>query len=176
MWISILVNPSGYILGAALLHLGLGCGEAALAVLCGSCLLVVALVMNAYAGAKYGIPFPVLARSAFGFEGAKVVAVLRGVIAIYYISINMWIGAEALVKGYDAVISHRNGGDDTAFGSSSSGSSVHGSDSGAGVSTGRLLCFAGFAIVHLLIFSGDGIRVMRLLVRCRAKSKYYNAS
>eukprot|EP01046_Picozoa_sp_COSAG06_P069590 COSAG06_NODE_19049_length_855_cov_220.816138_1_plen_77_part_01 len=28
MWVSILVNPSGYILGAALLHLGLGWREA----------------------------------------------------------------------------------------------------------------------------------------------------
>jgi NCS1 family nucleobase:cation symporter-1 len=75
-WVSILVNPSGYILGAALLHLGLGWQEASLAVFVGSSVLVVALIANGVAGARYGIPFPVLARAAFGFEGAKVVAVL----------------------------------------------------------------------------------------------------
>jgi NCS1 family nucleobase:cation symporter-1 len=194
MWVSILVNPSGYILGAALLHLGLSWLQAVGAVLCGSCLLVGALVLNAWAGAQYGIPFPVLARCAFGIEGAKVVAgeqngrptqltnaprptdkntprrpfwtVLRGVIAIYYISINMWIGAEAIVKGYEAVLhTDHSGGSNAsvADGSAAGGGGSH--DDAAEVSAGQLVSFAGFVLVHILVFCGDGIRSMRVLAK-----------
>eukprot|EP01043_Picozoa_sp_COSAG02_P000478 COSAG02_NODE_9_length_59728_cov_36.104714_1_plen_251_part_10 len=161
MWISILVNPSGYILGAALLHLGLGWKEALLAVFVGSSLLVLALIANAVAGARYGIPFPVLARLSFGYEGAKVVAVLRGLIAIYYISINMWIGAEALVKGYNAVVAPS-----TSSGSGSDGSGPGDTaDAGDSVSVGRLSSFAAYALLHVAVFAGDGIRAMRFLAK-----------
>jgi NCS1 family nucleobase:cation symporter-1 len=161
MWISILVNPSGYILGAALLHLGLGWKEVLLAVFVGSSLLVLALIANAVAGARYGIPFPVLARLSFGYEGAKVVAVLRGLIAIYYISINMWIGAEALVKGYNAVAAPS-----TSSGSGSDGSGPGDTaDAGDSVSVGRLFSFAAYALLHVAVFAGDGIRAMRFLAK-----------
>ena len=98
-----------------------------------------------------------LARVAFGFEGAKVVAVLRGVIAIYYISINMWIGAEAVVKGYDAATLPRG-----AEGSlSSAGAGADGG--GAGVSAPRLLCFAAYTVVHYLVFWRDGMETASAL-------------
>ena len=166
MWVSILVNPSGYILGAALLHLGLGWKEAVLAVFAGSGLLVLALIANAIAGARYGIPFPVLARVSFGYEGAKVVAVLRGLIAIYYISINMWIGAEALVKGYNAAMGSGRGGTGSGSGSvDSSGAGNHMTDAGNGVSFGRLFAFAAYTLLHFAVFAGDGIGTMRVLAK-----------
>lgn len=167
MWVSILVNPSGYILGAALLHLGLGWKEAVLAVFAGSSLLVLALIANAVAGARYGIPFPVLARVAFGYEGAKVVAVLRGFIAIYYISINMWIGAEALMKGYNAAVGSGRGGTGSGSGSvDSSGPGNNMTDPGGnGVSFGRLFSFAAYTLLHFAVFAGDGIRAMRVLAK-----------
>eukprot|EP01043_Picozoa_sp_COSAG02_P048492 COSAG02_NODE_4767_length_5003_cov_13.644168_3_plen_517_part_00 len=164
MWISILANPSGYILGAALLHLGLGWKEALLAVFVGSSLLVLALIANAVAGARYGIPFPVLARLSFGYEGAKVVAVLRGLIAIYYISINMWIGAEALVRGYNAAVDSGHGGTSSFSGRDGSGPGDS-ADAGHGVSFGRLFSFAAYALLHVAVFAGDGIRAMRFLAK-----------
>lgn len=39
------------------------------------------MVAIGHAGVKYGIPFPVLARSAFGVRGAVLPAVLRGCVA-----------------------------------------------------------------------------------------------
>src|SRR5215831_2870881 len=38
-------------------------------------------LMNSHPGAKYGIPFPVLARASFGVLGANVAAVLRALVA-----------------------------------------------------------------------------------------------
>jgi NCS1 family nucleobase:cation symporter-1 len=86
--------------------------------------------------------------------------VLRGLIAIYYISVNMWIGAEAIVKGYDAATLPRGGGDE---GSQSGSGTAGGADGGAGVSAPRLLCFAAYAVVHCLVFWRDGMEAMRLM-------------
>jgi NCS1 family nucleobase:cation symporter-1 len=165
MWVSILVNPSGYILGAALLHLGLGWREAVFAVFVGSSILVTGLIANGVAGARFGIPFPVLARMSFGYEGAKAVAVLRGLIAIYYISINMWIGAEALVKGYGAAAREGGGGGDGGGAGSASGGGGSLPSDDEGVSAGRLISFALYTLLHLAVFAGNGINTMRLLAK-----------
>ena len=182
MWTSILVNPTGYILGASLpKSFGLDWWQAALAVLVGSCILLVALVSNAMASTTYGIPFPVFARAAFGFEGSKLVAVLRGVIAIYYMSINMWIGASGLEQGLVAVWPSIAAAAQAAPGSSGSGllpaapADSPGDDSSASHSGGggevetttqlQLALFFGYALVHVAIFLGDGVEVMRLLAK-----------
>jgi len=54
------------------------------------------MLLNAHAGAKYGIPFPVLARASFGVLGANVPAVLRALVACGWFGINTWIGARPL--------------------------------------------------------------------------------
>jgi NCS1 family nucleobase:cation symporter-1 len=47
-------------------------------------------------GTKYGIPFPVLARSSFGIRGANVAAMARALVACGWFGIQTWIGALAL--------------------------------------------------------------------------------
>ena len=42
-----------------------------LTILVGNLIVLVPIVLNSHAGTRYGIPFPVLARSAFGVLGAK---------------------------------------------------------------------------------------------------------
>ena len=54
------------------------------------------MLLNAHAGAKYGIPFPVFARSAFGVLGANVPAILRALVACGWFGIQTWIGGEAI--------------------------------------------------------------------------------
>ena len=39
------------------------------------------MVLNAHAGTKYGIPFPVYCRSTFGILGANIPALLRALVA-----------------------------------------------------------------------------------------------
>ncbi|CAF2924876.1 unnamed protein product [Rotaria sp. Silwood2] len=47
-------------------------------------------------GTKYGLPFPVLARSAFGTWGANIPAMLRGLVACGWLGINVFLDGEAL--------------------------------------------------------------------------------
>lgn len=47
----------------------------------GNLLVLIPILLIAQPGTKYGIPFPVLARSAFGTWGANVPALLRAFVA-----------------------------------------------------------------------------------------------
>lgn len=96
MWLSISIQPSGFILGASLLGMGLSWGEAAVAVTVGNLILSVPLLLNALPGLKYRISFPVLCRASFGLHGAVVAALSRGLVAIGWLSFNMWLAAKAL--------------------------------------------------------------------------------
>lgn len=67
------INIPSYMLGSGLFALGLNWWQALLAVIIGDAVLCVPMVLNAHAGAKYGIPFPVVLRAVFGVNGAKLV-------------------------------------------------------------------------------------------------------
>jgi NCS1 family nucleobase:cation symporter-1 len=54
------------------------------------------MLLNSHPGAKYGVPFPVLARASFGVLGANVAAVLRALVACGWFGIQTWIGGEAI--------------------------------------------------------------------------------
>ncbi len=54
------------------------------------------MLLNAHAGAKYGIPFPVFLRAPFGVRGANLAALLRAVVACGWFGIQSWIGGSAI--------------------------------------------------------------------------------
>jgi NCS1 family nucleobase:cation symporter-1 len=57
---------------------------------------LIPMVLNAHAGTKYGIPFPVLVRASFGVRGANIPAVLRALVACGWFGIQTWIGGQAI--------------------------------------------------------------------------------
>jgi NCS1 family nucleobase:cation symporter-1 len=80
------------------------------AIAIGCTVIGVALTINGRAGHKYGIPFMVQARSAFGFSGTRLPALVRSVPAIVWYGFQSWIGAGALnlvsatLFGYDNIV------------------------------------------------------------------------
>ncbi len=66
-----------YMLASGLIAGGMSWWQAILTILLGNLIVLVPMLLNAHAGAKYGIPFPVLVRASFGVRGANVPAVLR---------------------------------------------------------------------------------------------------
>jgi NCS1 family nucleobase:cation symporter-1 len=54
------------------------------------------MLLNSHPGARYGVPFPVLARASFGVLGANIAAVLRALVACGWFGIQSWIGGEAI--------------------------------------------------------------------------------
>ncbi|WP_016855757.1 NCS1 family transporter [Halomonas smyrnensis] len=70
--------------------------QATLAIAIGCFVIGIALALNGAAGYKYGIPFMVQARSAFGFSGTRLPGLVRAVPAIVWYGFQSWIGAGAL--------------------------------------------------------------------------------
>ena len=62
----------------------------------GNLIVLVPMVLNAHAGTKYGIPFPILARASFGVKGSNVPALLRAIVACGWFGIQTWIGGQAI--------------------------------------------------------------------------------
>ncbi|WP_432473957.1 NCS1 family transporter [Amphritea sp. HPY] len=70
--------------------------QTTLAIAIGCFVIGIALALNGAAGYKYGIPFMVQARSAFGFAGTRFPGLVRAVPAIVWYGFQSWIGAGAL--------------------------------------------------------------------------------
>eukprot|EP00441_Pelagodinium_beii_P045650 CAMPEP_0197623498 /NCGR_PEP_ID=MMETSP1338-20131121/3495_1 /TAXON_ID=43686 ORGANISM="Pelagodinium beii, Strain RCC1491" /NCGR_SAMPLE_ID=MMETSP1338 /ASSEMBLY_ACC=CAM_ASM_000754 /LENGTH=509 /DNA_ID=CAMNT_0043193487 /DNA_START=50 /DNA_END=1579 /DNA_ORIENTATION=- len=108
-WTSMIMNPASLSSGAALLSLGLDVQTAVAAKALASLLLILALALNGWAGTKYGIPFPVLARSAFGRRGAHFCTLTRGAVAIFWLSFQMWQGSLGIFVALQRCISFELG-------------------------------------------------------------------
>ena len=96
LWISMSVNILTYMLAASMIQGGMNWKQAVATVFLGNSIVLVPMLLNSHPGARYGIPFPVLARAPFGVMGANVAALLRAVVACGWFGIQSWIGGEAL--------------------------------------------------------------------------------
>jgi nucleobase:cation symporter-1, NCS1 family len=96
LWIAMSVNIPTYLLASSMIAGGMSWREAIFTVFFGNVLVLIPMLLNAHAGAEYGIPFPVFARSAFGVLGANVPAMLRALVACGWFGIQTWIGGEAI--------------------------------------------------------------------------------
>src|SRR5215467_4876010 len=96
LWISMSVNILTYMLAASLIQGGMNWRQAVATIFLGNLIVLAPMLLNSHPGAKYGIPFPVLARASFGVLGANVAAVLRALVACGWFGIQAWIGGEAI--------------------------------------------------------------------------------
>lgn len=96
LWISMAVCIPTYMLASGLIAGGMSWKEAIGTVLLGNLIVLVPMVLNAHAGTKYGIPFPVFVRASFGVRGANIPAVLRALVACGWFGIQTWIGGQAI--------------------------------------------------------------------------------
>src|SRR5229473_713548 len=96
LWVSMSVNILTYMLAASLIQGGMNWKQAVLTVFIGNTIVLAPMLLNSHPGARYGIPFPVLARASFGVLGANIAAVLRALVACGWFGIQTWIGGEAI--------------------------------------------------------------------------------
>src|SRR5262244_2836654 len=96
LWVSMSVNILTYMLAASLIQGGMNWKQAVATVFLGNSIVLLPMLLNSHPGAKYGVPFPVLARASFGVLGANVAAVLRAFVACGWFGIQTWIGGEAI--------------------------------------------------------------------------------
>jgi NCS1 family nucleobase:cation symporter-1 len=96
LWISMSVNIPTYMLASGMIAGGMNWKQALFTVFLGNVLVLIPMLLNAHAGARYGIPFPVFARASFGVLGANVPAILRALVACGWFGIQTWIGGQAI--------------------------------------------------------------------------------
>ena len=97
LWVGMSICVPTYTLGGVLTaYFGLSVGEALLAILLANIVVLIPLTLNAFAGTKYGIPFPVLLRSSFGIIGSNVPCLIRALVACGWFGIQTLFGGLAI--------------------------------------------------------------------------------
>jgi NCS1 family nucleobase:cation symporter-1 len=96
LWVAMSVCIPTYMLASGLIAGGMSWWQAIGTILLGNLIVLIPMLLNAHAGAKYGIPFPVYVRASFGVRGANVPAVLRALVACGWFGIQTWIGGQAI--------------------------------------------------------------------------------
>jgi nucleobase:cation symporter-1, NCS1 family len=101
LWISMAHCIPTYMLASGLVAPeprgpGMNWWQALLTILVGNAIVLLPILANSHPGTKYGIPFPVFARAAYGVFGANVPAVMRALVACGWFGIQCWIGGQAL--------------------------------------------------------------------------------
>ena len=96
LWVGMSVCIPTYMLAASMIDAGMTWRQSLVAIFLGNAIVLVPLVINAHAGTRYGIPFPVFARAAFGTRGAHLPSLLRAVVACGWFGIQTWVGGLAI--------------------------------------------------------------------------------
>jgi nucleobase:cation symporter-1, NCS1 family len=96
LWISMAHCIPTYMLASGLIASGMNWWQALVTVLLGNTIVLVPILLNSHPGTKYGIPFPVFARAAYGTIGSNLPALMRALVACGWFGIQAWIGGEAL--------------------------------------------------------------------------------
>jgi NCS1 family nucleobase:cation symporter-1 len=104
LWVSMAHCIPTYILASGLMSAGMSWSQALVTILLGNTIVLIPILLNSHPGTKYGIPFPVFARAAYGTLGSNVPALMRALVACGWFGIQAWIGGEALQVMFKAII------------------------------------------------------------------------
>lgn len=97
LWVGMSICVPTYTLGGVLTaYFGLSVGEALWTIFLANVIILVPLTLNAFAGTKYGIPFPVVLRSSFGIVGSNVPALIRALVACGWFGVQTMFGGIAV--------------------------------------------------------------------------------
>jgi len=116
LWISMSACVPTYMLASSLIDGGMNWRQAILTIFLGNAIVLVPILLNAHAGTRYGIPFPVFCRASFGTSGANIPALMRAFVACGWFGIQAWIGGDAIHSILGVFLPSVSGGVPTALG------------------------------------------------------------
>lgn len=151
LWISMSACIPTYMLASSLITVGMNWWQAVLTIFLGNTIVLIPMVLNAHAGTKYGIPFPVYCRSSFGVLGANIPALLRALVACGWFGIQTWIGGWAIYKILAVYFPGWEQMPKVVL----------------GISVPQLICFLFFWALNMLVIY-RGIESIRLLLNIKA--------
>lgn len=97
IWANDIQSLFGYTLVASLfISYGVSGWTAFFALIVSGLLVTFLVSISGKAGVEYGIPYPVLARSSMGINGAKFSAILRAIVAVFWFGVQTYFASTAL--------------------------------------------------------------------------------
>jgi len=151
LWISMSACIPTYMLASSLIGGGMNWSQAIFTIFLGNLIVVIPMILNAHAGTKYGIPFPVFCRASFGTRGANIPALMRAFVACGWFGIQTWIGGNAIYKILSIFA--------PSLGQSSAGA--------FGITLPQFICFLFFWGINMLVVY-KGIDCIRWLLNIKA--------
>ncbi|MBK1891817.1 NCS1 family nucleobase:cation symporter-1 [Undibacterium sp. 14-3-2] len=140
LWVGMVMCIPAYTLSASLIEGGMSGYQAVWTVFLANAIVLVPMLLIGHAGAKYGIPYAVLARTSFGVRGARLPALMRAIVACGWYGIQTWFGGQMIYTLGGVLIGHPLGGDNIT---------------GLGINAAQLICFLIFwGIQFWYIFHG----------------------
>jgi len=152
LWVGMAVCIPTYTLAASLIaEQGMSWQQAVFTIALGNLIVCIPMVLNAHAGTKYGIPFPVLLRASFGTRGANIAAIMRALVACGWFGIQTWIGGAAIYTLHSVIF---------GFTAATPAEHVRIGAFSLGLSGGQLGCFLLFWAVNvgLILFGIQSIK------------------
>jgi nucleobase:cation symporter-1, NCS1 family len=104
LWVSMAHCIPTYMLSAGLMAAGMSWSQALVTVALGNTIVLIPILLNSHPGTRYGIPFPVFARAAYGTIGSNLPALMRAIVACGWFGIQAWIGGEAVNTFFASII------------------------------------------------------------------------
>ena len=151
LWISMSACIPTYMLASGLIDQGMNWSQAVLTVFLGNVIVLMPMILNAYAGTKYGIPFPVYCRASFGTWGANIPALLRALVACGWFGIQTYIGGEAIYRILAIFFPSLAQSQTNLF----------------GITAPEFICFMAFWALNVLVII-NGIDSIRILLNIKA--------
>lgn len=134
LWVGMAVCIPTYLLASYMMRAGLSWQAALTIIGLANLVITIPMVLNGHAGVKYGIPFPVQGRSAFGTQGIHIASLLRAIVACGWFGVQTWIGGLAIYSIWNAAT---------------------GQEGEVALSIGKFICFGVFWFINIwLIWKG----------------------
>ena len=140
-----------YMLASSLIGGGMNWSQAIFTIFLGNLIVVIPMILNAHAGTRYGIPFPVFCRASFGTKGANIPALMRALVACGWFGIQTWIGGNAIYKITSVFVPSLGVSSASAF----------------GINLPQFFCFLLFWGINMLVVY-KGIDCIRWLLNIKA--------
>jgi len=151
LWISMSACIPTYMLASSLIGGGMNWSQAIFTIFLGNLIVVIPMILNAHAGTRYGIPFPVFCRASFGTRGANIPALMRALVACGWFGIQTWIGGNAIYKITSVFVPSLGVSSASAF----------------GITLPQFFCFLLFWGINMLVVY-KGIDCIRWLLNIKA--------
>lgn len=111
VWTNDVQSLAGYTLAASLfITAGISGWWVFLAIVAAGALVMGLVNLTGRPSVKYGIPYPVMARSSMGVRGAQLPALVRGIVAIFWYGAQTYFASTAVALALNAILGTPGGG------------------------------------------------------------------